>query len=511
MDEIMRKCAFSHKMMRAKVLWCIMLCEMIRKRIFLLNFAAKQRIAQKNLQRLFPAMKDNPQGKILVIDDNEDILFALNLLLKPLVEEICVTANPEQIDFFYDQLHPDVVLLDMNFHRDAISGDEGYEWLLHILQRDPQAVVILITAYSDTDKAVRAIKSGATDFISKPWENSRLLATLFAGIKLSRERHRARELAERMEVAASPFAGAVPPTIIGESPAMKRVLQTVKQVAATDANVLILGENGTGKDVIARQLCALSGRATKPFVSIDLGAVPEQLFESELFGYEKGAFTDARKAKAGRMEAASGGTLFLDEIGNLPLSLQTKLLAALERREISRLGSTQVTPIDIRLIAATNADIHSEVEEGRFRQDLLYRINTIEITIPPLRDRGEDIVLLAEHFLRVYARKYNKVSNGINRDARQKLLRHTWPGNVRELMHAVERAVLLSKGGGLCAADFTLKEPASRGPRHDTLNLERLEQEAIERAMRIAGGNISQAADLLGITRFALYRKLKQQ
>ena len=449
------------------------------------------------------------KGKILIIDDNEDILFALNLLLKPLVEDLRVTTKPEQADRFMDLLRPDVVLLDMNFRRDSISGEEGFEWLEHILHRDPQAVVIMMTAYADADKAVRALKSGATDFVTKPWDNSKLLATLFAGVELSRERHKARLLEQRMEVAASPFGATAAPTIIGESAAMRQVMQTVAQVAPTDANVLILGENGTGKDVIARQLCALSARASKPFVSIDLGSVPEQLFESELFGYEKGAFTDARKSKAGRMEAASGGTLFLDEIGNLPLPLQAKLLAALERREISRLGSTQLTPIDVRLLCATNADIHAEVAEGRFREDLLYRINTIEITMPPLRDRGEDIILLAEHFLGLYARKYNKVSLSLNRDARQRLLRHTWPGNVRELMHAVERAVLLAKGPGLCAQDFVLKEPSRRSSQTPTLNLERLEQEAIHRAMDIAGGNVSRAAELLGITRFALYRKLR--
>ncbi len=453
---------------------------------------------------------EGEKGKVLVIDDNEDILFALNLLLKPQVEDIRVTKDPEQIDRFYELLHPDVVLLDMNFKRDVISGEEGFEWLEHILHRDPQAVVILMTAYADADKAVRALKSGATDFITKPWDNAKLLATLFAGIELSHERHKNRLLEQRMEVAASPFGAAAAPTIIGESPVMRRVLQTVAQVAPTDANVLILGENGTGKDVIARQLCALSKRSTKPFVSIDLGSVPEQLFESELFGYEKGAFTDARKSKAGRMETASSGTLFLDEIGNLPLPLQAKLLAALERREISRIGSTQVTPIDVRLLCATNADIRGEVADGRFRQDLLYRINTIELTIPPLRERGEDIILLAEHFLSLYAHKYNKTKMTLNRDARQRLLRHTWPGNVRELMHAVERAVLLSKGPTLCAQDFILQEATRRNAQMQTLNLERLEQEAIERAMQIAGGNVTRAAELLGITRFALYRKLSK-
>ena len=455
-------------------------------------------------------MEEKKKGKILVIDDNEDILFALNLLLKPLLEEIRVTKQPEQIDRFYDMVHPDVVLLDMNFRRDAISGEEGFEWLEHILHRDAQAVVILMTAYADADKAVRALKSGATDFITKPWDNSKLLATLFAGIELSHERHKNRLLEQRMEVAASPFGAMAAPTIIGDSPVMRRVLQTVAQVAPTDANVLILGENGTGKDVIARQLCTLSGRVEKPFVSIDLSSVPEQLFESELFGYEKGAFTGALKSKAGRMEAANGGTLFLDEIGNLPLPLQAKLLVALERREISRLGSTQVTSIDVRLLCATNADIHTEVAEGRFREDLLYRINTIEITIPPLRERGEDIILLAEHFLHTYANKYNKMVKALNRDARQRLLRHTWPGNVRELMHTVERAVLLAKGSALCAQDFVLNETSRRTAQTQTLNLERLEQEAIERAMQIAGGNVTRAAELLGITRFALYRKLNK-
>lgn len=450
------------------------------------------------------------KGKILVVDDNEDILFALNLLLKPLVEDVRVTKNPEQIDRLYDLLQPNVVLLDMNFRRDAISGEEGFEWLEHILHHDAQAVVILMTAYADTDKAVRAMKSGATDFITKPWNNSKFLATLFAGIELSRERRKRRLLEQRMEVVASPFGAIAAPVIIGESPVMQRVLQTVAQVASTDANVLILGENGTGKDVIARQIAALSARASNPFVSIDLGSVPELLFESELFGYEKGAFTDARKAKAGRMETANGGTLFLDEIGNLPLSLQAKLLAALERREISRLGSTQVTPIDVRYLCATNADIHTEVAEGRFREDLFYRINTIEITIPPLRERGEDIILLAEHFLTVYAHKYDKKVATLNRDARQRLLRHTWPGNVRELMHTIERAVLLAKGTVLCAQDFVLKDSTRRASQTQTLNLERLEQEAIERAMQIAGGNVSRAAELLGITRFALYRKLNK-
>ena len=450
------------------------------------------------------------KGKILIVDDNEDILFALNLLLKPLVDDLRVTTRPDQILRFYDMIQPDVVLMDMNFRRDAISGEEGFEWLKRILQHDPQAVVVMMTAYSDADKAVRALKSGATDFVTKPFDNSHMLATLFAGVKLGQERKRNRQLEEKVEAVTAPSGSDAAPVMIGESHAMRRVMTTIAQVAPTDANILILGENGTGKDVAARMICHMSARKDRPFVSIDLGSVPEHLFESELFGYEKGAFTDAHRAKAGRLETASGGTLFLDEIGNLPPSLQAKLLAALERREISRLGATTQTRIDIRLISATNADLHRRVDEGTFRQDLLYRINTIELTIPPLRERGDDIMLLAEHFARVYARKYNKEVGGIGRDARQKLLTHQWPGNVRELMHSVERAVLMSQGRSLSASDFTLAPPPMR--RHEpaaTLNLERLEQEAIERAMRITGGNMSQAAELLGITRYALYRKLK--
>ena len=341
-------------------------------------------------------------GKILIVDDNEDVLFALNLLLESYAEKIKVITGPERLEYFMTTFQPDIVLLDMNFSRDVVSGQEGFDCLKQILRIDPQAVVIFMTAYSDTDKAVRAIKAGATDFIPKPWEKEKLLATLSSGMKLRRSQREVNLLKEQVEALSD---GNADERIIGESDAMRTVFDTVEKLRDTDANILILGENGTGKDVIARLLCRHSPRSGKPFVTIDLGSIPEQLFESELFGYEKGAFTDARKAKAGRMEVATGGTLFLDEIGNLSLPMQAKLLTAIEKRQISRLGSTQSTPIDVRLICATNADIRRMVEEERFRQDLLYRINTIELHIPPLRERGNDILLLADHFLQRYARK----------------------------------------------------------------------------------------------------------
>ena len=405
---------------------------------------------------------------------------------------------------------PDIILLDMNFSRDAISGQEGFESLEQILRIDPQAVVIFMTAYADTDKAVRAIKAGATDFIPKPWEKEKLLATLSSGIKLRRSRCEVNLLKEQVEV-LSGAGSSVEESIIGESAAMQEVFATIEKLRDTDANILVLGENGTGKDVIARLLYRCSPRYGRPFVTIDLGSIPEQLFESELFGYEKGAFTDARKEKPGRMEVASGGTLFLDEIGNLSLSMQAKLLTALEKRQITRLGATQPIPIDIRLICATNVNIHHLVAEGTFRQDLLYRINTIELHIPPLRERGNDVILLAEHFLSKYARKYKKDLKGINRDGKNKLHNYAWPGNVRELQHAIERAVILSESNWLRPEDFILRSVPLRDKEpSDELNLTVLEKEAIERALRRAEGNITRAAELLGITRFTLYRKLEK-
>ncbi len=452
-------------------------------------------------------MNISGKGKILIIDDNEDVLFALNLLLEPHVESIRVSTDPAKITRFMEQYQPDAILLDMNFRRDAISGQEGFAWLQKILEIDPQAVVILMTAYADTEKAVQAVKAGATDFIPKPWEKGKLLATISAALQLRASRNEVNILKKQMTALYDEPAG----EMIGESEAMQHVFSMIAKLAGTDANILILGENGTGKDLVARAIYHHSPRAGEVFVSIDLGSIPETLFESELFGYEKGAFTDARKEKPGRMEAASGGTLFLDEIANLSLPMQAKLLTAIEKKQITRLGSNHHIPVDVRFICATNADIYQDVEDGRFRQDLLYRINTIELHIPPLRERGNDTILLAGHFMRRFAMKYKKNVQSIAKEAQNKLLTYHWPGNVRELQHAVERALILSDGNILKSADFIL-QPAQNRNRKTTelLNLEALEAQAIEKALERTGGNVNKAAELLGITRFALYRKLKR-
>ena len=451
----------------------------------------------------------NKLGKILIVDDNEDVLFALNLLLEPYTEKIKVATTPDRIEYFMTTFHPDLILLDMNFSRDAISGQEGFESLKQILQIDPQAIVIFMTAYTDTDKAVRAIKAGATDFIPKPWEKDKLLATLTSGMRLRQSQQEVSILKEQVEVLSGQNTSEN--DIIGESSVMQEVFTTIIKLSNTDANILILGENGTGKDVIARLIYRCSPRYGKPFVTIDLGSIPEQLFESELFGFEKGAFTDAKKSKAGRMEVATNGTLFLDEIGNLSLPMQSKLLTAIEKRQISRLGSTQTVPIDVRLICATNADIRQMVEDGNFRQDLLYRINTIEIHIPPLRERGNDIILLADHFLDRYTRKYKKEIHGLTREAKNKLLKYAWPGNVRELQHTIERAVILGDGSMLKPENFLFHTTSKQKKEEEViLNLEQLERQAIEKALRISNGNISRAAEYLGITSFALYRKLEK-
>ena len=449
------------------------------------------------------------KGKVLIVDDNEDVLFSLNLLLKSHCEAIRVATAPEKIAHFMKVFEPDVIFLDMNFRRDAVSGSEGLKYLEEILKADSDAVVIFMTAYSDTDKAVRAIKAGATDFIAKPWDNEKVLATLRSAMELRYSRLEVLNLKERLATIGHPdgYDGLA---LIGESPAMRRIKADIERFATSDANILILGENGTGKDVVAHLLHSVSQRRDNPFVAIDLGCVPEQLFESELFGYEKGAFTGAVSAKAGRMEAASGGTLFLDEIGNLPLQSQAKLLTAIEKREITRVGGTKCKRIDVRLISATNCDLQRMVAEGGFRQDLQFRINTIEIHIPPLRERGEDILLLAEFFLTKFAKKYNKDVRRISRDAQRLLMKYDWPGNVRELQHAVERAVIM-EDSNILRPDNLMLSPAQAlsSPTEElTMNLEELERDAISRAMKRADGNISRAAELLGITRYALYRKL---
>jgi len=448
------------------------------------------------------------KGKILIIDDNEDVLFALNVLHSPYVEKIKVSTSPEKIEHYMLTFQPDVILLDMNFRSDVVSGQEGFYWLERILKVDQHAIVILMTAYADTDKAVKAIKAGAVDFISKPWEKEKMLATLFSALKLKESQKETENLKKQIEVLNTTETAY---EIIGESDAMRKIFDMIEKLSGADANILILGENGTGKDLIARAIYHHSPRAGKVFVSIDLGTIPDSLFESELFGYEKGAFTDAKKEKPGRMEAASGGTLFLDEISNISLPMQAKMLTAIEKRTISRLGSNQSIPVDVRLISATNTDIYQEVENGNFRQDLLYRINTIELHIPPLRERDNDIVLLAEYFLQKFSGKYKKQIKGITSDAKTKLEKYNWPGNVRELQNAVERAVILSSQNKLTADDFIL-QPAEKRKKNEqeSLNLEMIEQEVIEKALKRSNGNINKAAELLGITRFSLYRKIKK-
>jgi DNA-binding NtrC family response regulator len=450
-------------------------------------------------------------GKILVIDDNEDILFALKLLLKPHVELVVTSSDPNDIPMLMGKESFDVILLDMNFTQDAISGQEGFFWLDKILEIDPAAVVLFITAYGDAEKAVRAIKAGATDFILKPWQNEKLIATISSALKLRESKHEVDTLKQKQkeytEAIDKPFVD-----FIGESPKMREVFTAIQKVAKTDANVLILGENGTGKELVARALYRNSVRKDEIFLSIDLGSISESLFESELFGHEKGAFTDAKKEKPSRFEVAHKGTLFLDEIGNLSLPLQAKLLTAIERREITRVGSNKPTSVDVRLVCATNNDVHQLVTAGQFRQDLLYRINTVEIHLPPLRERGEDIPLLAKHFLSIYAKKYKKALKGISAEAIKKLQQYPWPGNVRELQHAIERAIIMCEGDSLQSDDFFLSGSKERCTELDmeTYNLDQIEKNVITKVLKQYNGNITQAATELGITRTSLYRRMEK-
>ncbi|MBN1599006.1 MAG: sigma-54-dependent Fis family transcriptional regulator [Bacteroidales bacterium] len=451
------------------------------------------------------------KGRILVVDDNEDILFALKLFLKPHTESITTVNNPDQIPEYLKKEDFDVIMLDMNFSQDASSGQEGFDWLKRILTIDPQAVIVFITAYGDAEKAVKAIKAGATDFVLKPWQNEKLLATLSSAVSLRRTKLEAGHLKSRQqelcEIIDRPFHD-----FIGDSPEMKEVFSTISKVAKTDANVLILGENGTGKELVARALCRNSSRKDEVCISVDLGSITETLFESELFGYVKGAFTDAKGDKPGRFEVASNGTLFLDEIGNLSLPLQVKLLTAIERREITRVGATKPTPIDVRLICATNNNIHQMVEEGKFRQDLLYRINTVEIHLPPLRERTGDIGILADHFLKIYSKKYKKNISRLSPIALKKLNLYSWPGNVRELQHALERAVIMCDSNILEPDDFHLS--SSRGKQNDVeldnYNLDEIEKKIIIKVLKQNQGNITQAAKELGLTRTSLYRRMEK-
>jgi DNA-binding NtrC family response regulator len=450
-------------------------------------------------------------GKILMIDDDEDVLLAAKLLLKKHAHQVIIEKNPKKIPFLLNNDSYDVILLDMNFSKDITSGKEGFYWLRQILDKDPSAVVILITAFGDVEMAVRSLKEGATDFVLKPWQNEKLLATISTAIKLKKsyqeldQLKKAKELLE--EDINQPFKD-----IVGNSDSMKDVFNLIDRVSKTDANILILGENGTGKELVARAIHQQSLRKEKVFVGVDMGAITETLFESELFGHKKGAFTDAKDDRSGRFEIANNGTLFLDEIGNLSMPLQSKLLTVLQNREVTRIGTNKPIPFDIRLICATNMPIHDMVGEGTFRQDLLYRINTVEIKIPPLRDRKKDLPLLADHFVEMYASKYRKPVKSINENALQRLKEYGWPGNIRELQHAIERAIIMSDNTTLSEDDFFFLVQGKQAEElsSDSYNLEEIEKNVIKRAIDKHGGNISKAAKELGLTRASLYRRLEK-
>jgi two-component system response regulator HydG len=452
----------------------------------------------------------NEGGKILMVDDDEDVLLAAKMLLKKYNYHVIIEKNPNKIPFLLNNDTYDVILLDMNFSKDTTSGKEGFEWLGQIREKDPSAVVIMITAFGDVEMAVRALKEGATDFILKPWQNEKLIATISTAIRLKKSYNEVDKLrkAKQMleEQISHPFRD-----IIGQSTAINEVFSVVDKVAKTDANILILGENGTGKELIARAIHQKSLRKDNSFVSVDMGAITETLFESELFGHKKGAFTDAREERPGRFELANGGTLFLDEIGNLSMSLQSKLLSALQSRKITRVGANQSMDVDIRLICATNMPLAQMVKEGRFRQDLLYRINTVEINIPALYERVEDIPMLATHFLNYYSKKYRKDVLSISPEAITKLKKYPWPGNVRELQHSLERAVIMADSNTLQESDFLFSRKSNENSiAADTLNLDEVEKAAVIKAIQLHNGNISKAADELGLTRASLYRRMEK-
>lgn len=447
----------------------------------------------------------------VVVDDDDDILVAARLLLRDLFREVLTLSSPEEARAAVLDRSPDAVLLDANFARGATNAAEGLLLLESLLAADPELIVVMITAHAGVNVAVEAMKRGATDFVSKPWSNERLLATVRTAASLRRSR---REVAGARAVAA-PSAGETP--LIGASPALARVHSLVARAGPTEANVLVLGENGTGKELVARALHRHSRRADRPMLTVDLGAVAAELIDSELFGHVRGSFTDAKADRVGRIQAADGGTLFLDEIGNLPLHLQPKLLTALEQRRVTPVGSNKSVPVDIRVIAATNMTPDMLRDPRHFRQDLLFRLNTVEIELPPLRERREDVPALLDHFLDLYARRYGRPAPELTARARAALAAHDWPGNVRALRHAIERAVILAGETALEPEDFALGTPAQRiapeavrAPAADDLNLDRVERRLVEEALRKHGYNISAAAADLGLSRAALYRRMEK-
>lgn len=446
------------------------------------------------------------KASILVIDDDTDVLTAVRLLVRTEVKEVVTEKNPEQIPFLLSRDTYDLVLLDMNFNASINTGNEGIYWLKRIKELKPEVAVIMITAYGDIDLAVRSLKEGASDFVVKPWHNEKLLSTLITVLKN-------REQNKNNIAGVKPQTGQVNTKMIGESEVMEDIFYKIDKIAPTDANILILGENGTGKDLIATAIHEQSLRSDQPFIKVDVGALTESLFESELFGHKKGAFTDAREDRVGRFESANGGTLFLDEIGNISLQQQAKLLTVLQNRMVTRLGSNQPVPIDIRLICATNIPLSELANENRFRKDLIYRINTVEITVPPLRKRKEDIVLLALHFARIYANKYLKPNIHFHESALDKLRQYAFPGNVRELQYTIERAIIMTDSEMIQASDLLfspIENTVTESQEDEVLKLSTMEKNTIMRVIDKHNGNISKAAKELGLTRTALYRRLSK-
>jgi DNA-binding NtrC family response regulator len=464
-------------------------------------------------------------ANIFIVDDDPDILMAGKLLLKRHFSNVITTEDPGQIPELLAKHNVHAILLDMNFGPGESSGEQGYHWLKTILKINPLVSVVMITAHGDVNTAVEAMKLGATDFIAKPWQNEKVVATLSAAVKLSKTRDEANQLKQTNQVLAKASSHISQQTILGNSSAIRHVMSLVERSAPTDANVLILGENGTGKELIARELHQQSLRNEQVFMAVDLGAVSESLFESELFGHKKGAFTGAREERVGRLKAADGGTLFLDEIGNLPLHLQAKLLTVLAQRQVTPLGANSPVDFNVRVIAATNLSREQLADENQFRPDLLFRLNTVEITLPPLRERQEDIALIAQFYVELYCRKYQRPLKTITPGALLSMQHYAWPGNIRALRHAVERAVILAQSNELSEVDFQLEKssilplvaqaanqedaaPEANGD--NQFNLEQLEKQTISRALKTHRYNISYTAKALGLTRAALYRRMEK-
>jgi DNA-binding NtrC family response regulator len=451
---------------------------------------------------------EKQQARILVIDDDYDVLKSALVLLKRYYTEVEIEQVPENVMQKIGRESYDIILLDMNFRRGKRDGEEGFYWLDQILTSDRQAVIILITAFGDTDLAVRAIKAGAVDFVLKPWKNQKLLATINSSLQLSHSRKEVRKLRLTQQHLVTGSHASNP--IIGQAAAFRDCISMAEKVGRTDANVLIMGENGTGKELIAREIHNMSGRRDNVFIGVDLASLSENLFESELFGHVKGAFTDAREDKPGRFELADGGTIFLDEIGNLSPGLQSKLLTVLQQKKVIRVGSSEEQRVNFRLISATNQPLYEMVKQSRFREDLLYRINVVEIHIPPLRERSEDIPLLMEYYLEQYKKKYQKPTLQISPKTYEKLRKYEWPGNIRELQHMVERTVILNDRKLLTYTDFLPSKRTLAGPTQETSRLEDMEKQHILRIINRNKGNITRAARDLGISRTALHRRIRK-